>query len=102
MDEYEASKCAEIRAEGERRRVELIKAELQSGFAFADLARTEYSMGDSDSAQQAVNDAMKAHNAVEKFLPQAQLGKEERQGLEGKLIELKQVIEQLQKNHEGE
>ena len=61
MDVQEASKFAELSAEEERQRVEFIRAELQSGFTFADVARTEYSMGDSDGVQQAINNAMKAH-----------------------------------------
>jgi hypothetical protein len=97
MDEYEA-KFAELRDETERRRVELIEAELKSGFTFADLARTEYSMGDSDGAQQATAKAMKAHNVVVKFLPEAQLSEEERRQIEGKLKELKQAIEGLNKS----
>jgi hypothetical protein len=98
MDEYEDSKFAEIRAEGERQLVELMKAELKSGFTFADLARTEYSIGDPDGGWQATANAMKAYNGVMKFLPQAQFGKEERQEIEGKLKELKQAIEGLNKS----
>jgi hypothetical protein len=102
MDEPEARKSVELRAEAQRQGVEFIKTELKSGFTFADLARTEYSMGALDGAQRATANAMKAHNVVVKFLPQAQLGEEERQEIEGKLMELKQVIEQLQKNLEAE
>jgi hypothetical protein len=97
MDEYEA-KFTELHAEGERQRVELIKAELKSGFTFADLARTEYSIGDSDGAHQATANAIQAHNLVVKFLPEARLGKEERQEIEGKLKGLKQAIEGLNKS----
>src|SRR3954466_12904722 len=98
MDEHEASKFAELRAEGERRRLELFRAELKSGFTFADLARTEYSMGDPDGAHQATANAIQAYNVVVKFLPKARLGKGERQEIEGKLKELKQVIEGLNKS----
>jgi hypothetical protein len=98
MDGYQDSKSAELRAEAERQRIELIKLELKLGFTFASLARTESSLGELAGTQQAINNAMKAHEAVLKFLPLAQFGKEERQEIEGKLKELKQAIEGLNKS----
>ena len=98
MDEYQDSKSAEVRAETKCQGVAFIKAELKLGFTFASLARAESSLGDLAGAQQAVNNAMKAHGEVLKFLPKVHVRKEQRREMKGKLKELKQAIEGFNKS----
>jgi hypothetical protein len=97
MDESQASKYAEIRAEVERRRLELIETQLEVGLAFARIARNEYSVEEFARAEQAISSARRAYRVIVKSLTKAQPSEKERQRVESKLKELEQALEQLPK-----
>jgi hypothetical protein len=97
MDRSNARNSAEIRAEVQHRRLELIETQLEVGLAFARIAQHEYSVEEFARAEQAITDARRTHRVIVKSLPKVQPGEKERQRIEGKLKELEQALEQLPK-----
>jgi hypothetical protein len=97
MDKSNASNSAEIRAEVQHRRLELIETQLEVGLAFARIAQHEYSLEGFARAEQAITNARRIHRVIVKSLLKVQPGEQEKQTIEVKLKELEQALEQLPK-----
>ena len=97
MDESKPSKYAQIGAEVERRRLELVETQLEVGLAFARIARTKYCLEEFARAEQAITNARRTYRVIVKSLTKAPPGGKETQGVESKLKELEQALEQLPK-----
>jgi hypothetical protein len=105
MDKIDLAKFREQSAESVRQRVGLIKAELESGLAFARLAQTEYSLTElvSDSptafagANQAFANARTSYEVVLRYLPEIELSEQDTQEVQEKLKLLEQLFDRMSK-----
>jgi hypothetical protein len=103
MDRNELARFTEQSAESERQRAGLIKAEVESGLAFARLAEIEYSFRDLitdrpraiNDASQALGNARTSYQVVLKHLPEIKLSEQDEQEVEVKLRILEQAFARL-------
>ncbi len=63
------NKWANLRAEGERLRIDFIRTELETCRTFNVLAATEYEIGDREAAEHCIGESEKAYRTVFRFLP---------------------------------
>ena len=86
----------EILAEAKSRMTDLILTELKVGLQFAEFARDSFLTKSNSAARRQQDCAVRAYQAVEKFLPRSAPTSEQRTLIEKQLIELKAAISDLE------
>jgi len=87
-------KWANLQAETEELRLDLIRTELETCRTFATLAATEHQIRDREAAEHCTREANKAYYTVIRFLSRVTCA-DERRGFETKLKELRETLDDL-------